>query len=319
MIRTTLLLFCALASASADEYNGKRVTYFHDAIGERALAFLRSQSSRQPFFCYVPFTIPHMEYLVPEDSLAEYKGKIPEQGPIPEGHYAGQQYPRAAYAGMITRMDRDVGRIMALLKELKLDNNTIVFFASDNGPIFAPNQTDYFHSAEPLRGHKQQMYEGGIRVPLIARRPGRIAAQTVSDLPCYFADFLPTAAELARVKPASGLDGLSIVPTLVGAKTAGHEQARHEFMYWELPTYNSKTGTFPKEDPLQALRMGDWKAVRPKANAPLELYNLKDDPGETTNVAARSPQVMERIEAYLRTARTEPLPQLQPKNAEWHF
>jgi len=141
----------------------------------------------------------------------------------------------------------------------------------------------------------------------------------VNDLPWYFADVLPTAAELGGVKPPSGLDGMSVVPTLLGEKAAGHKQSLHEFMYWELPTYDAKTGTFPQENPPQAVRMGDWKAVRPKPNAPLELYNLKQDPGEVTNIAAQNPAVMARIEAYLKTARTEPLPQPEPKDAEWHF
>ena len=259
-----------------------------------------------------------MEYLVPQDSIHEYKGKIPEQAPIPPGHYAAQEFPRAAYAGMVTRMDRDVGRIMALLKELKLEENTIVFFTSDNGPIFPPSQSDYFHSSGPLRGRKQQMYEGGIRIPMIARWPGRISAGAVNDLPWYFADFLPTAAELAGVKAPSGLDGMSVVPTLLGAKAAGHEQSRHEFMYWELPAYIAATCGFRKELPMQAVRMGEWKAVRPKPGAPLELYNLRQDLGESSNVAAQNPKVMERIEAYLKTARTEPVVQPEPKS-EWHF
>jgi arylsulfatase A len=294
--------------------DGKRTTYSHDVIAARALDFIRSRSSQQPFFCYVPFTIPHMEYLVPQDSIDQYKGKFPEMGPIPPGHYAAQEYPRAAYAGMISRMDRDVGRIMALLKELKLDDNTIVFFTSDNGPIFAPGQSDYFHSAGPLRGRKQTMYEGGIRIPMIARWPGRIGAGTVSDLPWYFADFLPTAAELAGVKAPAGLDGMSVVPTLLG----GREQSKHEFMYWELPAFLAGPGEYRKEIPMQAVRMGDWKAVRPKAEAPLELYNLRQDIGETTNVAAENPKVMERIETYLKTARIDPTPQREPKS-EWHF
>jgi arylsulfatase A len=299
--------------------NGKRTTYSHDVIASRALDFIRRSSGRQPFFCYVPFTIPHMEYLVPDDSLAEYRDKIPEEGQIPPGHYAAQQFPRAAYAAMVTRMDRDVGRIMTLLAELKLDGNTIVFFTSDNGPIFPLNLADYFRSSGPLRGRKMQMYEGGIRTPMIVRWPDRIAAGTVNDLPWYFADFLPTAAELAGVKAPGGLDGMSVVPTLLGEKAAGHQQSRHDFMYWELPIYDAATGTFKNEVPAQAVRMGDWKVVRPQANAPLELYNFRQDLGETTNVAAQNPGVMARIETYLKTARTEPLPQREPENAEWHF
>jgi arylsulfatase A-like enzyme len=297
--------------------NGKRTTYSHDVIAAKALDFIRTRNG-QPFFCYVPFTIPHMEYLVPQDSIDQYQSKIPELAPIPPGHYAAQEHPRAAYAGMISRMDRDVGKIMALLKERNLEENTIVFLTSDNGPIFPAGQSDYFHSAGPLRGRKQTMYEGGIRIPMIARWPGRISAGTVSDLPWYFADFLPTAAELAGAKTPSGLDGMSVVPALLGPKAAGREQSRHEFMYWELPSYVAATGGFRKELPMQAVRMGDWKAVRPKADAPLELYNLRKGIGETANVASENPQVMERIEAYLKTARVEPPVQPEPKS-EWHF
>ena len=297
--------------------NGKRTTYSHDVIAAKALDFIRTRNG-QPFFCYVPFTIPHMEYLVPQDSIDQYQSKIPELAPIPPGHYAAQEHPRAAYAGMISRMDRDVGKIMALLKERNLEENTIVFLTSDNGPIFPAGQSDYFHSAGPLRGRKQTMYEGGIRIPMIARWPGRISAGTVSDLPWYFADFLPTAAELAGAKTPSGLDGMSVVPALLGPKAAGREQSRHEFMYWELPSYVAATGGFRKELPMQAVRMGDWKAVRPKADAPLELYNLRKGIGETANVASENPQVMERIEAYLKTARIEPPAQPEPKS-EWHF
>jgi arylsulfatase A len=297
--------------------NGKRTTYSHDVIAAKALDFIRTRNG-QPFFCYVPFTIPHMEYLVPQDSIDQYQSKISELAPIPPGHYAAQEHPRAAYAGMISRMDRDVGKIMALLKERNLEENTIVFFTSDNGPIFPAGQSDYFHSAGPLRGRKQTMYEGGIRIPMIARWPGRISAGTVSDLPWYFADFLPTAAELAGAKTPSGLDGMSVVPALLGPKAAGREQSRHEFMYWELPSYVAATGGFRKELPMQAVRMGDWKAVRPKADAPLELYNLRKGIGETANVASENPQVMERIEAYLKTARVEPPVQPEPKS-EWHF
>ncbi len=297
--------------------NGKRTTYSHDVIAAKALEFIRRNKDR-PFFCYVPFTIPHWELLVPEDSLAEYRGKILEAGPYvdPRRHYADQEYPRAAYAAMITRMDRDVGRIMALLKELKLDEDTIVFFTSDNGTAERLRKDDFFRGAGPFRGHKQNLYEGGIRVPMIARWPGRIRAGAVSDFPWAFYDFMPTAAELAGAKTPKGIDGISVVPTLLGSKAAGREQARHEFLYWELPAYDGRTGTFRKGTPMQAGRMGEWKAVRPAPDAPLELYNLKQDIGETTNVASKHPEVLRRIEEFLKTARTEPRPQTQPPS-EW--
>jgi arylsulfatase A len=286
--------------------NGKRTTYSHDVIAGAAIDFIQRNAGR-PFFCYMPFTIPHWELLVPEDSLAEYKGKFPEDKPFPGGHYAAQDYPRAAYAAMITRMDRHVGRILALLKELKLEENTVVFFTSDNGPAMSLRQDDYFNSAGPFRGHKQNLYEGGIRVPMIARWPGHIGAGALSDFAWSFADFLPTAAELAGAAAPKGLDGFSVVPTLLGKK-----QAPHEFLYWELPRYDAKQGTFMPGTPMQAVRMGEWKAVRPAPGAPLELYNLKRDSGETANLAADNPKVMARIEEYLKTARVEPRPQKDP-------
>ena len=299
----------------AGNEGGKRTTYSHDVIAGRALDFIRRNQSR-PFFCYVPFTIPHVELLVPEDSLAEYRGKLAEDKPYidPSKHYADQPEPRAAYAGMVSRMDRDVGRMMTLLKELKLDDNTIVFFTSDNGaaePLW--NDGGFFRGAGPFRGHKQNFYEGGIRVPMIARWQCRIRAGAVSDFPWMFADFLPTSAELAGAPIPEGLDGFSVLPTLLG-----RSQKPHEFLYWELPTYVGLTGDFRQELPLQAVRMGDWKAVRPKPNAPLELYNLKQDIAETADVAARNRQVLARIEAYLKTARVEPRVQKEPKS-EWNL
>ena len=293
---------------------GERKQYSHDVIADRALKFIRDSSGKQPFFCYVPFTIPHLELLAPEDSLAEYRGKIPEKAYVDKrGHYANQPESRAAYAGMITRMDRDVGRIMRLLKELAMDDNTMVFFASDNGAATPLWKGDFFRSTGGLRGHKQNFYEGGIRVPMIARWPGRVRAGAVRDHPWAFCDFLATAAELAGAKTPAKTDGISVVPTLLGAGS----QPKHEFLYWELPRYVSKTGEFRKETPQQAVRMGDWKVVRPKPDGPLELYNLKEDEREKRDVARRNPAIMARMEDYLKTARTEPRRQTQPDHDWW--
>ncbi len=291
--------------------DGRRGQYSHDVIASKALEFIRQSAGRQPFFCYVPFTIPHLELLVPEDSMAPYEGVVEERAYIdPRRHYADQPHSRAAYAGMIARMDRDVGRIMALLKELRQDKNTIVFFTSDNGAATPLWKDDYFHSTGGLRGHKQNFYEGGIRVPMIARWPGRIRAGAVSNLPWAFYDVLPTAVELAGAKAPGGLDGISVLPTLLGRGP----QKRHDYLYWELPRYNEKIAEFAKETPPQAVRMGDWKAVRPASNAPLELYNLAEDRAETKNLAAARPDVLGKIEEYLKTARTEPRPQSQPEH-----
>jgi arylsulfatase A-like enzyme len=284
--------------------NGRR-TYSHDVIASKALDFIERYRSR-PVFCYVPFTIPHLELLVPEDSIAEYRGKF-EERPYkdPRDHYAAQPESRAAYAGMITRMDRDVGRITSLLTRLGIDDNTIVVFTSDNGAASPLWRDDYFNSTGGLRGHKQNLYEGGIRVPMVARWKGRIGAGKVSDHPWAFWDFMPTAAELAGVQAPDGIDGISVAPALLG-----HGKQRiHEFLYWEMPRYNNQKREFLREVPMQAVRTGDWKAVRPKPDGPLELYNLKTDPGESNDVSSTNPKMVARIESYLKTARTDPRPQ----------
>lgn len=279
--------------------NGKRTTYSHDVIAARALEFIRENRAR-PFFCYLPFTIPHWELLVPEDSMAQYRGKF-EERPFIDNHYASQPESRAAYAAMITRLDRDVGRIASLLGELGLEKDTLVFFTSDNGPAMPIRGDDYFRSKGNLRGHKGNFYEGGIRVPMIARWPGKIAPGTVNRRVWSFQDFMPTAAEVAGVKAPDGIDGVSVLPTLMG-----RTQRPHDYLYWELP--RRKGWSYLKETPAQALRMGEWKAVRPKPDGPVELYNLKNDPSETTDVAARRPEVMAKMRALLASARREPRP-----------
>jgi len=299
----------------AGNENGRRTTYSHDAIAGKALDFIRANKSK-PFFCYVPFTIPHPELLAPEDSLAEYQGKFEERVFEKKG-YAKQQEAHATYAAMITRMDRDVGRIMVLLKELKIDRNTVVFLTSDNGPLPLSDGDQYFHSSGPLRGGIWDLYEGGIRVPMIASWPGHIPAGVVSDLPWGFQDFMPTAAELAGATAPRDTDGISIVPTLVTAQAADRKQQKHQFLYWELPNLDPKNRwAYAKEIAPQALRVGEWKAVRPLANGPLELYNLKEDIGETRNLARDHARVLAQIEEYLKTVRTEPRPPI-PFTDRW--
>jgi arylsulfatase A-like enzyme len=298
---------------------GGRVTYAPDVITEHAVEFLRRHKD-EPFFLYAPSTIPHLELLVPEDSMSEYRGKFPEDQPYrhPTGHYAAQDEPRTAYAAMITRLDGHIGRIMATLAELGLEENTIVFFTSDNGAPKSPWSDDFFGSTGGSRGHKQDFYEGGIRTPWIARWPGKIERRAISDYVTAFCDFLPTAAELAGAQAPPGIDGISIVPTLLGAEAAGREQDVHEFLYWELPRYDAAAQTFRQEIPRQAVRMGEWKAVRPEPDGMLELYNLSADPAESANVAAEQPEVMAKIESFLKTARSEPRPQSQPPHGWAH-
>lgn len=284
---------------------GKRGQYSHDEIMKRALAFIRANKDR-PFFCYLPVTIPHVELVVPEDSEKPYRGKF-EKVLIrdPRPGYISSEDSFATYAGMISRLDDGVGQVMALLKELNLDDNTIVFFTSDNGAQGGPWQplVEQFNGSGPFRATKGSMYEGGTRVPMIARWPGRIAPGSESDHPWYFADVMATFAELAGVLPAENTDGISVVPTLLGAKAAGREQVQHRYLYWELGSGKRLR---------QAIRMGDWKGVREKPGAPLELYDLSRDIGEKDNVAHRNPDIVRQLEIYLKTARTEPPPQIEP-------
>jgi len=265
--------------------------YAHDLLVEEALSRVAENRDR-PFFLYLAFTIPHAELAAPEDSMAAFRGKFPEK-PFPGQHYGAQPTPRAAFAAMVTRMDRAVGRLVALLQELGLDDHTLVLFSSDNGPHKeGGHDPDFFDSNGPLRGVKRDLYEGGIRVPLIARWPGRIAAGATSDHVSAFWDFLPTCAELAGVAAPDATDGLSYLPTLVGRPA---DQKRHDQLYWEFHEGGFK----------QAVRAGDWKAIRQKPGGPLELYDLKNDIGEQHDLAKEKPDVVAQLADRLATARTE--------------
>jgi len=276
--------------------DGKEEVYSHDLIAAEALKFIKANKDR-PFFLYVPFTIPHVALQVPEDSLAEYRGKWPDPPYTGDKGYFPHPDPRACYAAMITRMDRDAGRIMSLLKELKLDNNTLVIFTSDNGPTFnGGTDSVFFESAKPLRGLKGSVYEGGIRVPYIARWPGRIKAGSTSNHISAFWDFLPTCCELIGVEPPQDIDGISMLPTLLGQD---QRQKKHKYLYWELRGQ-------------QAIRMGKWKAVRTRPGRKIELYDLDSDIAESKDLADEQPEIVAEMAEIFKTDRTEsevfPLP-----------
>ena len=262
----------------------KRVEYSHDLFASEALQFVE-RNKNKTFFLYLPFTIPHA------NNEAGNKGmEVPSFGP-----YADKSWPepQKGHAAMITRMDGDIGRLMAKIKELGLDDNTLVMFSSDNGPHKeGGGDPEFFNSSGPLKGYKRALYEGGIRVPLIARWPRRIKAGTVSHHISAFWDFLPTCCELAGIEKPEGIDGISMLPTLLGKPG----QAEHEYMYWE----------FHEQGKRQAVRWGDWKGVRQNVakdpDGPIELYNLKDDIGEKKNVAAGNPEIVKKIEAYMKAA-----------------
>ncbi len=272
---------------------GKREQYTHDLIVAEALDFIR-ENRDNPFFLYVPFTIPHTELLVPEDSFEQYDGEFPEPSPYEGDHYADQPKPRTAFAAMVSRMDRDVGRLMKLLRDLNLDEDTIVFFTSDNGGQGSGGpDLEFFHGNGPLRGAKGDLYEGGIRVPMIARWPGRIPAGGVSDHVWAFDDVFPTLSELAGAEAPEDVDGVSALPSILGRRLAGHPQEKREYHYWE-----HRGG--------RAARMGNWKAILPRNNKPLELYNLREDIGETDNVAEKHPKIAYKMKSILEEAHIPP-------------
>jgi arylsulfatase A len=250
--------------------NRKRVvldgkTYSHDLIAKEALGWLREHANA-PFFLYLPFTVPHPNYQVPD--LGPYA-----KAPWPE--------PLKKYAAMMTRMDASIGQVMALLKELNIETNTLVFFSSDQG---ADNRgaLKTFHSNGPFRGIKRSMYEGGLRVPMIARWPGRIKPGSINATQWAFYDFLPTMAELIGqlLPPTVKTDGISVIPALLHDETM-----KRDYIYWEL-----HEGPF-----IQAARMGDWKGVRNGLGKPLELYDLSADSAEVHNVAVDHADILQKL------------------------
>jgi len=267
--------------------------YAQDLFEREALQFIRDKRDR-PFFLYVPFIIPHLALQVPEDSLAEYKGRWPDPAYDGTRRYLPHPHPRAAYAAMITRMDRTVGRIVDLIRELRLDDDTLIVFTSDNGPTHegvGGSDSEFFESAGRLRGLKGSVYEGGIRVPFIARWTGRIKPGSISNAPAVAYDMLPTLGELAGAKVPRDVDGISLVPTLLGTQAVASGVAASgvgRTLYWEFPAYGGQ----------QAVRLGNWKGVRQelsKGRTTIELYDLGKDPGERQDVAAANPDVVRRI------------------------
>ena len=285
--------------ASYELFQGKE--YSADLIGEQALEFIRA-NREDPFFLYWPTTVPHLALQVPDDSLEEYVGKW-DDPPYPGGKgYLPHFKPKAAYAAMITRMDRDIGRAMDLVAELGLDEETIFVFTSDNGPLHGTHEglggTDslFFNSHGGLRDGKGAIYEGGVRVPCVVRWKGKVKAGTVSDRVTGFEDWMPTLVELAggdlKKEVPEGTDGISFAPTLLGK-----EQPARDFLYREFAGYEGQ----------QAAWSGDWKAVRRnlspgKGKEPVvktELYHLKIDATESTDVAKEHPEVLAELEKIM--------------------
>ena len=282
----------------------ERIDYSHDLLMGEALGWLE-QSASGPFFLYLALTIPHANNEAGnrdgggdpgianvEADLGFHRERIGMEVPD-AGQYQGEDWPgpQKGTAAMISLLDEGVGEVFATLQRLGVDDRTVVFFSSDNGPhAEGGNDPFFFDSNGPLQGYKRSLHDGGIRVPTIVRWPGRVRAGSVSDYPWYFADFLPTVAEIAEFDVPDGVDGSSILPVLL--ETGG--SARDRFLYW---------GGTPGR--AEAVRKGPWKAVRESPDQPLELFDLSRDVGEERDLAAEQPEIVAEILAYLDSAVTD--------------
>ncbi|QEL13944.1 arylsulfatase [Limnoglobus roseus] len=274
----------------------KPTTYAPDLLLKDALGFIDANKERPFFLCYTTI-VPHANN--EKTRLDKNGNEVPSDEP-----YTNEAWPQPEKnkAAMITRLDRDIGTILKKLADLKLVENTIVIFSSDNGPHKeGGNDPAFFASSGPFRGIKRAMADGGIRVPFIVRWPGVVKPGRTADDVIAFWDFLPTVAEIAGQPIPAGLDGHSVLPAITGKG----EQKVHEFLYWEFHEGGTK----------QAVRHGNWKAIRTAPGAKLQLFDVVRDPGEAKDVAAENPAVAAKIEEYLKTARTESkeFPIVQPK------
>jgi arylsulfatase A len=270
--------------------------YSADLIHRQAMQFLKARKN-EPFFLYLPYTLPHADVIVPHDEAYEHYVKkfnelpaIPVKNDEENSHY--DPFPHAAYAAMVTRLDKFVGEIMELLKDQKMEENTLLIFTSDNGPHKEKGGDPvFFNNSGGFRGIKRDLYEGGIREPFIAYQKGVTRAGTVNEIPAALWDLFPTFLEMTNVKFGREIDGVSILPSMKGQK-----QKPHEYFYWELHESGGK----------QAVRMGKWKAIRlnvsTTAPSAVELYHLEKDPREKNNIAAQHPGIVKQAEAFMKGA-----------------
>jgi len=283
------------------------VTYAPDLIQDATLGFIEDNKDK-PFFAYVPIVLPHAELISPQDSiLKKYQGKFEEvpytqpyasdYGPdIEKNKYCTQKEPYAVFASMVDRTDVYVGQIIDKVKELGLENNTIIIFTSDNGPHNAGGANpEFFNSAAGFKGMKRDLYEGGVRAPFIVSWPNKVKAGSVSNHVSAFWDMMPTFADIVDVKTPSTTDGISLLPSLLQESN----QKEHEYLYWE---FNHKGGR-------QAVRKGDWKGViynvLKNKNAKIELYNLAEDPSESNDIAGLHPKIVAEIERIMKNAHVD--------------
>jgi arylsulfatase A len=283
--------------------SGKTGAYSADLIHKAAIDFLATNKNK-PFFLYCATTIPHAELIAKEDYMKMFQGKFePEKSyqgvdngsTFRLGPYGSQSESHAAFAAMVKELDDYVGEILNKLKELNLEKNTIVIFTSDNGPHHeGGGDPDYFNSNGDLKGYKRDLYEGGIRTPMLVRWPSTIIPGSVSDHISAFWDIMPTFAEISGAKTVERIDGISFLPVLLGKKV----QKEHKYLYWE----------FHEEGGKIAIRMGKWKAIKLDIDkivqGAIELYDLEKDIGETNNIASSNPEIVKTMEQIMKQAHT---------------
>ncbi|MEO9894158.1 arylsulfatase [Aurantibacter sp.] len=289
-------------SENFDKNDGQ---YAPELIHEEVLKFI-DKNKNTPFFLYVPSIIPHAELAAPEEYIAKYRAKFSpdkmyegeDDGPeFNLGPYRSQKETHATFAAMVDLLDKQVGEIVAKVEALGLAENTIIIFTSDNGPHEEGGaDPDFFDSNGPLKGVKRDLYEGGIRVPMIVSWPGKIKPKTTSSHASAFWDVFPTFSEIAGLETPDNLDGISFLPTLLGDDK---NQKKHAYLYWE----------FHERGGRQAIRKGNWKAVKynvfDKENSKIELYDLLSDIGETNNLANENPDIVSEMASILQEARTQ--------------
>jgi arylsulfatase A-like enzyme len=281
--------------------SGKTGAYSADLIHKAAISFMENNRDK-PFFMYYPTTIPHAELFAKEDYMKMFRGKFePEKsfkgtddGPdFRLGPYGSQPEAHAAFAAMIKQLDDYVGELLAKLSELGIEQNTIVFFASDNGPhLEGGADPDYFNSNGDLRGYKRDMYEGGIRTPMLVKWPGMIQEGSRTDHVSAFWDLMPTLAEITGAEIPENIDGISFLPALTGKG----KQKEHDYLFWEFHEQGGK----------MAVRMDNWKAVKLNINksprGEIELYDLSADISETRNISSSNPEIVRKIEEIMKEA-----------------
>lgn len=292
--------------SGADPYDSKSYEDFElndyapELMHNEALGFIE-RNKKNPFFLYYASPLPHVPLQAPRYWVDHYRKIIGDEEPFVGKSYFPNQYPKASYAAMISYLDEQVGDIVKKLKEIGVYENTLIIFTSDNGPTFnGGTDTPYFNSAKPFKTEygwaKCFVNEGGIRVPMIAHWPKMIKKEQRSNLISAFQDMMPTFCDIAGIKPPKNINGISLLPTLMGNK----QNEIHEYLYWEFPAYNGQ----------QAVRMNNWKAIRKNifdGNMQIELYDLKSDLQEQNDISKSKPEIVNKITSIMQNSRTTPI------------